>query len=262
MDRPAGFYMPLSLPRRLLCDYLYFASQVPTVPVERQMTLAPVVAARAIASPRPGWSAIFIKAWAMVCSRMPVLRRAYMRWPWPRLYQHAINVASVPVERPYGAEEALFFIHLKQPERLSLVEIDSRLRYFKERELGSSGAMRRQLRMARMPGVIRRLLWRVAMNRGVWRERYMGTFGLTSYGSLGASSLHPLGLLTTTINFGPISSEDHKVSVRIVYDHRVMDGATVARALADLESVLHHEVLAELRYLEGVESPEDGVCAA
>jgi hypothetical protein len=35
--------------------------------------------------------------------------------------------------------------------------------------------------------------------------------------------------------------------VRVVYDHRVTDGATVARALARLEAVLTGEVLNELR---------------
>jgi pyruvate/2-oxoglutarate dehydrogenase complex dihydrolipoamide acyltransferase (E2) component len=37
--------------------------------------------------------------------------------------------------------------------------------------------------------------------------------------------------------------------VRITYDHRVLDGATVARALAELERVLTHEILTELRDL-------------
>ena len=32
------------------------------------------------------------------------------------------------------------------------------------------------------------------------------------------------------------------LDVRIIYDHRVMDGSTVARALADLEEVLNHEL--------------------
>jgi hypothetical protein len=32
------------------------------------------------------------------------------------------------------------------------------------------------------------------------------------------------------------------VDVRVVYDHRVLDGATVARALADLETVLTRQL--------------------
>jgi pyruvate/2-oxoglutarate dehydrogenase complex dihydrolipoamide acyltransferase (E2) component len=44
------------------------------------------------------------------------------------------------------------------------------------------------------------------------------------------------------------------VDVRLTYDHRVLDGGTVARALADLERYLTHELLAELRYLEAVDA--------
>jgi hypothetical protein len=37
------------------------------------------------------------------------------------------------------------------------------------------------------------------------------------------------------------------VPVRVVYDHRVMDGSTVARALGCLEQVLAGEIADELR---------------
>jgi len=50
------------------------------------------------------------------------------------------------------------------------------------------------------------------------------------------------------LNYGVISS-DGNVNVRIIYDHRVMNGATVARALARLEEVLNTVVAEELRSL-------------
>jgi pyruvate/2-oxoglutarate dehydrogenase complex dihydrolipoamide acyltransferase (E2) component len=59
--------------------------------------------------------------------------------------------------------------------------------------------------------------------------------------------------LTTTINYGPIEP-DGSVDVRIVYDHRVLDGGTVARALDHLERILGCEILAELRYLQAVDA--------
>jgi hypothetical protein len=79
----------------------------------------------------------------------------------------------------------------------------------------------------------------------------MGTFGVSAYAGLGAASLHPRGLLTSTLSYGVIEP-DGSVPVRITYDHRTLDGGTVARALADMERALHHEILAELRYMEGL----------
>ncbi len=44
--------------------------------------------------------------------------------------------------------------------------------------------------------------------------------------------------------------DEGNVNVRIVYDHRVLDGATVARALARLEEVLTGEIAVELERME------------
>ena len=49
------------------------------------------------------------------------------------------------------------------------------------------------------------------------------------YSNLGAESLHPLSPLTTTLTYGVVRP-DGTVPVRVVYDHRVMDGGTIARA--------------------------------
>ena len=57
---------------------------------------------------------------------------------------------------------------------------------------------------------------------------------MTAYSGLGAASLHPRGLLTSTLTYGVIEV-DGSVVVRVVYDHRTLDGATVARALADMD---------------------------
>jgi pyruvate/2-oxoglutarate dehydrogenase complex dihydrolipoamide acyltransferase (E2) component len=78
------------------------------------------------------------------------------------------------------------------------------------------------------------------------RPGQFGTFGLSAYSSLGAESLHPLSPLTTTLNYGTID-RDGGVWVRLIYDHRVFDGVTAARALGKLEDVLQGPILAELR---------------
>jgi hypothetical protein len=249
MPQPSGVSIPLSLPRQLIGDYLHFARQIPTVPVQRRMRLNAVVSARAATGLRPSWCALFTKAYGFVTAATPALRRAYMSFPRPRLYEHPINVASVAIERKFGDEDAVFFAHLRQPEQMSLADIDLRLRRFKEQPLETFGDFRRILLMYRFPRPLRRVLWWIALN--VWgrkRAAFLGTSGITVYAGLGAASLHPLSLLTTTLNYGVIE-EDGSVDVRITYDHRVIDGATIARALAELERVLTHEIVAELRYL-------------
>ena len=254
MPTPSGRNLRLSVPRRFICDLLHFAHKVPSVPVERRMRLGPVVAARAVASPRPSWCAIFTKAYSFVAAAQPELRRAYLSFPWPHLYEHPESVASIAVERDYEDEPGIFFGHLRHPEKLSLAEIEADLRRFKEQPITKISSFRRSLNVTRLPRPLRRLLWWLGLNLwGRKRAHYLGTFGVSVYGSLGASSLHPLTPLTTTVNYGPIEP-DGSVDVRIVYDHRVLDGGTVARALDHLERILGCEILAELRYLQAVDA--------
>lgn len=254
MRHPAGRNLPLSLPRRFICDLLHFAHQVPTVPVQRRMNLAAVVAARTVAAPRPSWCSIFTKAYGFVAANRPELRRSYLSFPTPHLYEHPINVASVAVERRFGDEDAVFFGHITEPEARPLLDLDARLRELKERPVESIGAFRKALRVSALPRPLRRLAWWLGLNAwGRKRAQFMGTFGVSVYAGLGAASLHPLSPLTTALNYGVIEP-DGSVDVRLVYDHRVMDGSTVARALQELERVLTCEIVAELRYLHRVDA--------
>jgi hypothetical protein len=107
---------------------------------------------------------------------------------------------------------------------------------------------RRALKIAHAPGPVRWLLMWLGLNMARKRAHYFGTFQLSVYSGLGAESLNPLTPLTTLLNYGPIS-EDGSVNVRIHYDHRVMDGANVARALERFEQILNNEVASELTSL-------------
>jgi hypothetical protein len=238
----------------MIGDLVHFAQRVPTVPVERRMALAPLVAVRAAAMPRPSWCAIFTKAYGFVAQAWPELRRAYLPFPWPHLYEHASNVASLAVERTFGDENAVFFAQVRSPEKQGLAQLDALLRSFKEQPLEKIAAFRRYLQVSRLPRPLRRLIWWIGLNAwGRKRAHYLGTFGVTVYSGLGAASLHPLSPLTTALNYGVIGA-DGSVDVRIMYDHRTLDGGTVARALADLERVLKGEILAELRYLQRLDA--------
>jgi hypothetical protein len=254
MPKLTGRSVSLSLPRRFIIDLVHFARKVPSVPVQRRMNLAAVVAARQAAAPRPSWAAIFTKAYSFVCAARRELRRSYLPFPWPHLYEHPISIASVAIERQFDDDEAVFFGHLRSPEKVGLADLDRALRRFKERDVKKIGSFRQALRMSRLPRPLRRFAWWVALNWwGRKRAHYFGTFGLSVYAGLGAASLHPLSPVTTLLNYGMID-EQGSVDVRLIYDHRVMDGGNVARALADLERVLNNEIVTELRYLQSLDA--------
>ncbi len=237
-------WIALSRPRRFMGDMLHFAAGVPSVPVQRRMNLAAVAAARAGAG-RPGWPALFLKAFARVADDTPALRRAYVRLPWPHLVEYPTSVASVSVERDYGGEPAVFFGRIGSPARRPLAEVHDRVRAFAEAPFGDITPFRKMLRFAALPTPVRRAAMWLGLNLARVRAGQFGTFGLSVYSSLGAESLHPISPLTTTLTYGVIAA-DGGIDVRLVYDHRVLDGATVARALSRLEEEMKGAVLTEL----------------
>ena len=241
-----GRALALSRPRRLVADLMYFAAGVPTVPVQRRMGLAPVVAARNATPDRPSWTAIFTRAYALVAAEVPDLRRAYVKFPWHHLYEYPASTAYVTVERDYRGEKAVLGYRVKDPAALSIRQIADQLDYAATAPVDEVKTFRRALALAGYPRPVRRLLLWLALNIGRQRANYAGTFAVSVYSGLGAESLHPLSPWTTLLNYGVIAA-DGGCDVRVVYDHRVIDGANVARVLARLEAVLCGPIVEELR---------------
>jgi hypothetical protein len=252
MPQPVGFTIPLSLARRHRCDLIHLARQTPTQVMQRNMNLGITLATRSLASPRPSWHAIFTKAYALVAQLWPQLRRAYLSFPLPHVYEHPACVASVALERRFLDEDALFYVPICQPDLLALNDLDLHLRRCKDQPVEQIGAFRRSLLFTRLPGPIRRWLWWLTLNAlGRKRAASLGTYAVSACPALGAELLQPLAFVTSTLTFGVIHPNG-SVDVRISSDPRVLDAPLVARVLVDLERVLTHEIVAELRYLEAV----------
>lgn len=250
MTSTKGRYFRLSLPRRWIGDLLYFARQVPTIPVERTMELAEVQDVRERAG--ISWPALFLKAFGIAAQQHPELRYSLICYPWTRMYEHPHSVASVAVERKYEGESAVFFGHINTPEMHTLESLDLILRSYKLEPVTSFGNFRRLIRIAKLPLWLRRFAWWQSLHwSGEKRAKRLGTFGFSVYASMGASSLHPLSPLSYLLNYG-VMDEHGRMTVRLVYDHRVVDGAVIARALGTMEAVLTGQLLDELTSFDHV----------
>ncbi|MEW9838384.1 hypothetical protein, partial [Mesorhizobium marinum] len=222
-----GRWITLSPGRRLVGDLMRFSRKIPRITVQRRLNLGPVVQARQALDPRPSWTAIFMKGYALLAKETPELRRAYVTLPWPHLYEYPSSIASLAYEREVDGERVVLLDRVKKPETTPLDALVKKIRASQSRPVMEVGEFRRALRMARLPSPLRRFLMWLGLNIGRQRARYFGTFQLSVYSGLGAESLNPLTPLTTLLNYGPID-EHGNVDVRVHYDHRVMDGASVA----------------------------------
>jgi hypothetical protein len=247
MHESKGSYLPITGPRSFIIDLIHFARQVPSTPVARTVNVSALLGPRAEHPVKPSWQVLFMKAYALVGATNPPLRRALLQFPWPRLYEHPWMNCALALERSFEGEPGVFVGTFRAPEQQTIAELQTALTWYKHQPLHEVGVYRQALRVSRAPRAIRHLLWWSTLNcSGYKRAKRFGTFGLTSYGSLGAESLHPISPLTTTLTFGPISRSGD-VIIKLIYDHRVLDGAYIARRLRDIETTLHGPILDELK---------------
>ncbi len=239
----------LSRPRRLLGDLLHFAKQIPSIPVQRRMRLDQLSLARRGCVVRPRWVTLFAVAFARLAAREHRLRQSYLKFPFPHLYEHPESIATIAVERQWRDEETVFFAKLYAPDKQPIGLLDQHLNYFKNAPFDEIDEFKLGMLISRLWQPIRRFAWWCGLNiLGDLRGRVFGTFGVSVYSGMGAESLHPISPLTCLLNYGQIEPNG-EVDVRLIYDHRVLDGAYVGRMMGRLEEILNTEIAADLRRL-------------
>jgi hypothetical protein len=235
---------------------MYLSQQVPAVTAERTMNLGPLIATRQACSPRPHWTVLIAKAYGLLSAEYPVLRQSYMRFPWPRLYQHPGSICSLNIEREVGDERVVLYCLLDQPEGRPLAELEKTVRDHRHAPVTSLATYRRAFRVSRIPWPLRRwFLWAALNILGPARCSNFGTFCVTSVAEQGAGLLRLIPLLTSTLHYG-LFDADGRMEMRLSWDHRVMDGAQAARILVRLEQTLNEDLVDEIRAQQARSSEE------
>ncbi len=252
-----GRWIPLSPARKMVVEILHHGRKAPTLPLSQTMNVSALAAQRK-AGAFVSWTAIFMKAYGLVAQEHPELRRAYLPFPWPRLYEHPVSECALLLEREHDGEAIVIGAKLRAPERASLAELDDAMRVFRDAPIWDVGYFRQWLRIGRLPGLLRRFVfWHTLNFSGAKRAKRFGTFAISSLGNLGVEQHHPIAPHTTYLTFGPIAPSGD-VNVKIIYDHRVMDGRTVARSLNDLATTLNTRILPELQSMTPGQKPTVG----
>jgi len=248
-----GRWRPLSVPRRIVTDLMRFAITIPTVPVERVMELSAVMAARAACAERPPWVAILAKAYGLTAQEFPELRRTFVKWPWPHLYEYQSSIAALTVERMYQGEPCVVLWLLKDPAAHPISEITRRIRHAMQAPIEEFEDYRRLIALGRLPGLLRRPFIWLSYNFARARANYFGTYSVTAASMLGVDALHLPTWVTTLLTYG-VFGPDGKVPVRVTMDHRVFDGVAIAKIMTRLEAILNGPIVEELKSQAGREA--------
>ena len=241
-----GTVRNITLPRRLVADLMHASIGVPFVSLARPLQIRSLLEARAQAAQRPGWAAIFVKAFALVAREQPVLRTLYVNWPRPAFYELPRSVAMVAIARVEDGQDCVLPQKVTAPDEMSLAEVDAQIRHAKEAPIEQVPAFRKILRTTRLPLPLRRLFWTIGLNFGRQRANYFGSFGVTSVAAYGPGQLHALSPGPFVLSYG-VEKPDQSIDIVLRWDHRITDAALIARALIRLEQVLNTEIAGELR---------------
>jgi hypothetical protein len=223
--------------------------RMPMVAVQMSMNVAEVAAARDALGVRPSWCSIFTKAYAKVIASRPDMRRAYLSFPWERMYEYASATSDVVVEASVHDELALVSVPIKNPETRPLLDLDRHLNWCKENPIERVPHYRIARWVALFPRFIRRPAWWFVLNvSGYLRSMFFSTFGVTTVGKWGVESLRPIAPWISLLHYGMIDA-DGNLTVRLTFDHRVLDGSGPSTALVEMERFLKTDIVGELKAL-------------
>jgi hypothetical protein len=144
------------------------------------VTLADVMAVRSKLRDPPSLTAIFVKAFAVVAAEVPELRRAYIKWPWPHLYEYADSTVSVLQERQIMGDIGVLPIRCRKPDSVPLGELSGMIRRAADAPIEASKLHRNLIALAKCPLIIRRLVWGLSLNIPRLRRHTLGTYGVSS----------------------------------------------------------------------------------
>jgi hypothetical protein len=161
-----GTTRKISTPRRFIIDLMHASMHVPFISLSRSRELGRLIEARAEIQERPGWAAIFVKAFALVARDEPLLRTLYVRLPWPHFFEMPRSVAMVAVARVEDGEECILPEKIPAADQRPLGEIDAQIRRARDAPLMEIPAFRKIVMATRPPLPLRRLSWLIVLNVG------------------------------------------------------------------------------------------------
>src|SRR5438128_7832987 len=161
-----GSVRKIPLPRRLVADLMHASIRVPFVSLARPLHIRSLQEARAQAAQRPGWAAIFVKAFALVAKEQPVLRTLYVKWPMPAFYELPRSVAMVAIARIEDGQDCVLPQKVAAADEMPLAEVDALIRHAKAAPIAEGPAFRKILRTPRLPLRFPRLFWSIGLNFG------------------------------------------------------------------------------------------------
>ena len=213
----------------------------------------------AAGEPLISYLAYVLSAYACMLAEFPVLNSYLRIWPLTRLAVYRGVDIAFPIERIWEGNSIVLLGLLKDAQNLKVDEINSFLSERRDAPLDSLPEFGSYKRLLKIPSWCRWWLFQLGAKPfpGLMR-RLVGTTAVTSVGKFGTTLTTPLSPHSCTVSLGLVETRPRVVEGRVeprlsawitvTYDHRVADGAFVARFGAGLRRRLESLNLALLGF--------------
>jgi len=204
-------------------------------------------------------TALLVKATGMTIARHPRLNRHVFHRFFRRLEVAFDDVSCTLVVRrelPSG-EEVLYPVLIRGTDRLALAEIQAIIRRHKQEPLENLPQTAAFRRIQQMSWLLRKYFSYKARTDPGFYARYYGSYGLSSNVARDFGPVAGSGVANTCVAFVPAVIRDlprvlsgevrvrRVMSLGVIADHFLIDGADVARAMDTLRPMLETRVLLE-----------------
>jgi hypothetical protein len=253
-----GSVQKIPLSRRVVIDLMRASAGMPFVAVRRTLSIPRLAAARKALDQRPAWAAIFAKGFAILAREQPILRRVYLKWPWPHFYEYPQTLAMIVVA-PEATPDGVLLFPVKAPDLIVLTEADAAIRKAKTEPVEATVFFRKTLMVTRLPNPLRRLAWAIGLNFGRQRGNYLGTLLVTSVAAFGGGEVEARGPQSFILSYDRVSDAG-AIDVMIRWDHRITDAAVIGVEMTRLEQILNGPIADEMLALAS--APRDAAAPA
>lgn len=191
--------------------------------------------------PVPSFVAYALAAYGRVLDRHRILNSYLRLWPRTRLAVYDRVDVALTIEREADGRRIVLLSLLTDAGHRSVDEIHAFLQHRRTAPLADLPEYDSYRRMLRIPAWCRWHLFQLVVKPFPgWMQQLVGTTAFTSIGRFGTTLTTPLSPRTVTMSLGRVEprprAHDGAVTIRpsawvtLTYDHRVVDGAEIARA--------------------------------
>lgn len=197
------------------------------------------------------YTAFVVKAIAeavVTCAKAtPELNAALIRTPLQRIvYFRSVDV-GLAVEAEHEGKSLFFTPVLRSPDHRSLPEIASEIATAQRSDPADRTGLGKDLWVVRLPSVLRRIVLALGANRAKLLKQYRGTVFLSNVGHLGMG-MYVTGNRNLEFAMGPVElvpwvmdgevKPRRRMRLTVVFDHRTLHAAPVARLLMEIRRLL------------------------